>query len=94
MKTYIYKIDEKIAANGYKKYIAKIYRVKNNEPTFVTSCNYSGGSYSGHRNEVFNALMECGEIPKKYKELSRTEWCGGGSYCEKVERKGIRIIEL
>lgn len=94
MKTYIFTVDKKQQRNGYIKYIAKIYRVKNNVPTFVTECSYNGGSYSGHRSEVFNVLMQVGEIPKKYEKLSRSEWRGGGFYCEAVEKKGIQIIQL
>lgn len=94
MKTYIFNVEEKRATNGYTKYITKIYRVKNNVPTFVTTCRYNSGSYSGHRNEVFHALIQIGEIPTKYKELSKNEWRGGGLYCEKVEKKGIQIIQL
>lgn len=94
MKTYIFTVDEKTIRNGNIKYIAKIYRVKNNVPTFITSCNYNGGSYSGHRSEVFKALMQVGEIPKKYENLSRSEWRGRGFYCEAVEKKGIQIIQL
>lgn len=94
MKTYIFTVDEKKAKDGYTEYIAKIYIVKNNKPTFVAACNYSAGCYAGHIDEVFHALIQIGDIPKKYKELSKNDWCSGGIYCEAVEKKGIRIIQL
>lgn len=94
MKTYIFTVKEKKEEDGYTEYIATIYRVKNNEPIFVTSCNYSSSFFVGHKSEVFHALIQIGEIPEKYKELSKNEWCDGGIYCEKVEKKGIQIIQL
>lgn len=93
MKTYIFTKEYK--KNSYGCTVtAKVYRVKNNIPEYVTKVIYNTGSYRGHESEVFCELINIGEIPQSYYNLSKNDYSGGGYYCEKVKEKGIQIIEL
>lgn len=43
---------------------------------------------------LFAIFTELKEIPQSFYNLSKTDWRSGGYYCDKVEEKGIKIIEL
>lgn len=93
MKTYIFTVKYTRATYG-SNFALRIYRVKNNQPQYVTTRKGNTGSMRGFESEVFNALMDCGEIPKSYYNLSSCSWRSGGYYCQEVEDKGVKIIEL
>ena len=93
MKTYIF-TKEYSRARNYENVRCKIYRVKNNKPIYVGLARFGNISNSGAINEVFRALIELKEIPKNYYNLSQNHWRSGGYYCDNVEKKGIKIIEL
>lgn len=91
MKTYIW-IKTKETSKG--NVTLKVYRMKNNLPHYITTAYYNNSSTRGADSEAFNALINCGELPKSYYNLSRTSWSGGGYYCKEVEKKGIRIYGM
>ena len=91
MKTYIW-IKTKETSKG--NVTLNVYRMKNNLPHFITTAYYNNGTTQGADSEAFNALINCGELPKSYYNLSRTSWRGGGYYCEEVEKKGVRIYGM
>lgn len=93
MKTYIFTTEKKKSSYGYKV-ICDIYRVKNNKPIYVGETSFNTSSNKGEISEVFCALIKLKEIPERYYNLSKTDWHSGGYYCDKVEEKGIKIIEL
>jgi len=86
MKHYIF--TEKKKGNDF---VVKVYRVKRNNAEYVTTShafNYS--STRGALHEAFNALMECGEIPKKYyssSEEAAPSCMGPGYFYGKVTQK-------
>lgn len=92
MKTYIY-TTEKRHTRELNRY-CRIYRVKNNVPQYIGEVEFSTGSYRGEDSEVFNKLIEIGQIPKSYYNLSKCEWRGPGYYCKEVEKKGVRIYGM
>lgn len=70
MKTYIW-IKTKETSKG--NVTQKVYRMKNNLPHYITTVYYNNkASYRGCDFEAFNALINCGELPKSYYNLSRT----------------------
>lgn len=77
MKRYVF-TERKENNRGYR--VCRIYRVKNNQLSFVAVARYNIGSCRGAVSECFNALMECGEIPEKYKTSSKTAWSGEGYF--------------
>lgn len=79
---------------GKGRVILSVYRLIHNFPKYITSTEYSQGMSRGDDSEAFNALMDCGELPKSYYNLSRCEWRGPGYYCQDVEDKGVRIYGL
>lgn len=91
MKTYIW-IKTKETSKG--NVTLKVYRMKNNLPQYITTAYYNNGSTRGVDSEAFNALINCGEIPKSYYDLSKCEWRGPGYYCKEVEKKGVRIYGI
>lgn len=93
MRTYIFTTEYK-KTSIYRNILCKIYRIKNNKPIYVGKANFNTGSCKQAISEVFCKLIELKEIPNKYYNLSKTDWRSGGYYCEEVEEKGIKIIEL
>ena len=83
MKRYIYVVGKT------KRHITygNIFRVRNNDIEFVTEFSFNRWSMRGEISEVFNALMECGEIPKKYyKSSGKTGACGDGYFYGEVTK--------
>lgn len=70
-----------------------IYRIKNNIPVYIGTCEYSTGSTRGAKHETFNYLMDNGYIPKKYYKSSECAWMGPGYFFGDVE-KHYNIIEV
>lgn len=93
MKTYIFTTKYTRATYG-RNFTLTIYRIKNNAPQYVTEWKGNTGSMRGLESEAFNALINCGEIPKSYYHLSSCSWRGPGYYCSEVKDKGIQIISL
>ncbi len=93
MRTYIFTAKYTRAAYG-SNFTLEIYRIKNNVPCWVARVKGNTGSMRGFESEAFNALIECGEIPKSYYNLSRCGWRSGGYYCQEVRDKGVQIFEL
>lgn len=91
MKTYVY-VKTKETSNG--NVTLKIYRMKMNIPHYVTECKFNNSSTCGKDNEAFRALIDCGELPKKYLYLSECKYKGKGLYCKEVEDKGIKIYGM
>ena len=90
MKRYVYVFDppkKRGRMNG------RVFRVKNDLLVYVTDFSYSTGCCKGATSEVYNALMECGEIPKKWYRSSECEWRGpgyyGGEVCAHYDIQGI-----
>ena len=70
-----------------------VFRIKNNNIQYVTNCEVNTASRRGGKNDAFNALMECGEIPKKYyKSSGNTGACGNGYFYGEVT-KHYDIVE-
>lgn len=70
-----------------------IYRIKDNVPVYVGSCEYSTGSTRGAVHEAFNYLMDNGYIPKKYYRSSECAWRGAGYFFGEVT-KHYNIVEV
>lgn len=60
--------------------IIRVYKLKAGKMEMVTHCEYRPGCTRGPEAEAFNALMECGEIPKKWYNSSNTGWSGPGYF--------------
>lgn len=58
----------------------RIYKIKSGALEMVADCEYRPGSTRGAKSEAFNALMECGEIPKKWYNSSKSERSGAGYF--------------
>ena len=71
MKRYIF-----TERNNHGRITGNIFRVKDNDIIFVTSYEASTPSRRGGKHDVFNALMDCGEIPRKY-EKSSSDYTNG-----------------
>lgn len=93
MKTFIFK-ENKYRNRKRNNRECVIYQIKNNTPIIIGIISYTTGSTMGAESEVFHFLIENGFIPKSYYNLSKNEWRGGGYYCQEVESKGIKIIEI
>lgn len=93
MKTYIFTKEYRKSRN-YENVLCNIYRVKNNKPVYIGVARFSTGSSRKAISEVFCTLIELKEIPQSFYNLSKTDRRSGGYYCDKVEEKGIKIIEL
>ena len=63
-----------------------IFRVKDNDIFYITDFSFRLGSCRGAKHEAFNALMDCGEIPRKWYTSSRSEWSGDGYFYGEVEK--------
>ena len=81
MKRYIF--TEK---NNRGKITGNIFRIKDNDIFFVTSYEASTASRRGGKHDAFNALMDCGEIPKKWYTSSKCAWMGEGYFYGEVEK--------
>lgn len=93
MKTFIFKklIYNSKTSNNRE---CVIYRVKNNIPHYIGSVYYTTGMTCGAESEVFHFLIKNKYIPKSYYNLSKNDWRGSGYYCQEVEDKGVKIIEI
>lgn len=87
MKRYIF--TEK---NNKGRVSGNVFRIKDNNIIWITSFEYSTASCRGGKHEAFNALMDCGEIPRKWYTSSRTEWSGDGYFYGEVT-KHYDIVE-
>lgn len=89
MKTFIFTITKRTVNRLYGgcKEVAKIYRIKNNKPVYVGATSWNTASYRGAVSEVFNKLIELGEIPKKYYNSSVCEWRSSGYFAGDVTNK-------
>jgi hypothetical protein len=89
MKTFIFTVEKKSINRLYGgcKEIARIYRIKNNKPVYVGQTSWNTASYRGAKSEVFNKLIDIGQIPKKYYHGSVCEWRGAGYYAGEVTEK-------
>ena len=66
-----------------------VYRVKDNKLHFVTDYKASTACRRGGKHDAFNALMDCGEIPRKYYKSSAdfgAGWMGAGYFYGEVEK--------
>lgn len=79
MKRFFYtdRKDER-SRNGNR--IIRVYKMNGGRLEMVTHCEYRTGSTRGPEAEAFNALMECGEIPKKWYNSSNCAWSGPGYF--------------
>lgn len=89
MKTYIF--TTRCFKRGHVE--GKVYRIENNKPMYITHFEYVTGRTKGAVAEAFNALMNCGEIPKKWYTSSENAWSGPG-YFEGEVRKYYEILEI
>lgn len=89
MKTYIF--TTRPAKRGYVE--GRVYRIKKDKPVYITDFRYNTGSTRGSIHEAFNALMNCGEIPKKWYTSSENSWSGPG-YFEGEVRNYYEILEI
>lgn len=89
MKNYIFNIYDSKVNRIYGGYLqhAKIYRLKKNVPYLIGTVEWQTASYRGAVSEVFNKLMELGEIPKKFYNSSISEWRGRGYFAGEVTEK-------
>lgn len=89
MKTFIFTVEKKSINRLYggRKEIARIYRIKNNKPVYVGQTSWNAASYRGAVSEVFNKLIDIGQIPKKYYNSSVCEWRSAGYYAGEVTKK-------
>lgn len=75
----------------------RIYQLVKNQPKYLGFIEYTTGSTQGSDSECFHWLIENGYIPKKYYNLSElwsSGWMGKGYYCQAVEDKGYKIMQL
>lgn len=88
MKTYIY-TTERRSGKKMNRY-CRIFRVINNVPKFVGNVKFSSGTTKGAPSEVFNKLIELGELPTSYADIAK------GYYFNIPEfrAKGFQIIEV
>lgn len=95
MKHYIFNIYDSKVNKIYGGCLqrAKIYRLKRNIPYLIGTVEWQTASYRGAVSEVFNKLMELGEIPKKFYSSSISEWRGRGYFAGKVT-KNYSISEV
>lgn len=91
MKTFIF-TEERFPNRMRNNRCLRIYRVVNNQPTYLGFTEYSTGSTMGAESEAFHWLMDNGYIPKSYYNLSKSDWSGAGYYCQVVEDKGCKIV--
>ena len=89
MKTYIF--TTRSFKRGHVE--GRIYRIENNRPRYVIHFEYVTGCTKGAVSEAFNALMNCGEIPKKWYTSSESPWSGPG-YFEGEVRNYYEILEI
>ena len=83
MKKYIF-----VERNNRGDISGNVYRVKNNEISFITDYKVSSGSRRGGKHDAFQALMTCGEIPRKWENSSSNlgNWIGSGYFYGEVEK--------
>lgn len=93
MKTFIF-TEERFPNKKRNNRLLRIYRIVHNRPKYLGWVEYSTGSTMGAESEAFHWLMDNGYIPKSYYNLSKSDWSGAGYYCQAVEDKGCKIIEL
>lgn len=93
MKTFIF-TEERFPNRMRNNRRLRIYRVVNNQPKYLGFTDYSTGSTMGAKSEAFHWLMDNGYIPKSYYHLSENDWQGSGYYCQAVEDKGCKIVEI
>ena len=85
MQTFIYKETKHNNRTRNNRELT-IYRIKNNMPVYIGTCEYSTGSTRGAKHETFNYLMNSGYIPKKYYKSSVCAWMGPGYFSGEVEK--------
>ena len=94
MKNFYYKKTEiKRATYGGLKVKASVYTAKGGKIFKVCDCSWHTSSFPGEESAVFQALMECGQISKKWNESSCCEWRGCGYFAGDV-CKHFSILEL
>ncbi len=93
MKTYIFTV-KYTRASYCSNFTLNIYRVKNNKPRLVATRKGNTGSMRGFQSEALCELINCGELPKSFYNLSCSQNCAGGYYCQAVRDKGVQIFEL
>jgi hypothetical protein len=55
---------------------------------------YYPSSTRGLQSEAMNELIDLKYIPKKCRNLSKSDSCSAGYYCSKVEKSGYKIYVL
>ena len=93
MRTYIFTV-KYTRASYAQNFTLQIYRVKKNRPQLVTTCKGNTGSMRGFMSEALCGLINCGELPKSFYNLSCSCNSAGGYYCQEVRDKGVQIFEL
>jgi hypothetical protein len=84
MKRYIF-----TERNNRGSISGNIYRIKDNDIHFITDYKASTASRRGGVHDAFNALMDCGEIPRKYEKSSSdygSGWMGSGYFYGEVTK--------
>jgi hypothetical protein len=67
MKTFIFTITKSNNRSyGGRNETAEIYRIKKNIPIHVATAKWCTAGYKGADSEVLSALVNAGEIPKKF----------------------------
>ncbi len=74
MKTYFYYYQAKKTKYGSHKVTMNVCVIKDGKPVFVTEHNFSTGSTRGHISEAMQALVNAGEIDKKYSDSYYSDW--------------------
>ena len=65
--------------------IIRVYTLHNGMLQYVTETSHRPGcGSSGARSEAFQALMECGAIPRKWEKSSEGPRSGPGYFCGPV----------
>lgn len=78
-KSFVF-IDEHIKTRRSNNHKVNIYRVKNNQVSWVHEFYYSSAATPGAYAEVLQTLCRLGEIPKKWLKSSVSRWSGPGYY--------------
>ena len=81
------------STNNKGKVKGKVYKLFKNDLVYICDYDYITASCRGNIHEVFNALMDCREIPKKYYKSSESDWSGGG-YFDGIVKEKYSIKEV
>lgn len=86
-KNFIYTVE-----NNKGKCDTSIYVIENNKPTYLGSINYNLGACRGHESEVFNFLLDDGQLSVQDTKLLNNQ--KGTLYYENVYLDGVKILNV